>query len=191
MAVEDRTNVVDLGLLSWSSACLFLEKTGLAESLNCPFPHILRTYFHLWKTMCIWDSIKSQEWWSRKNSLCISQTQFRKHDWPRSELESIRRHCLLRHPHTSISHLQKLPVYPLEQKRKLSTVWRWAHCQKVPWGVLATIHIPSTPLKTAKTLDTIYEWVKIACPLKGRLGYLFINLPISVGKPTIWTLSTF
>lgn len=54
------------------------------------------------------------------------------------------------------------------------------------------IHIPSTPLKMAKTLHFIYEQVKIAaCPLKGCLGYLRTNLSISVGKLTIWMLSTF
>lgn len=43
-----------------------------------------------------------------------------------------------------------------------------------------------------KTLDVIYEQVKLAaCPLKSRLGYLFINLSLSIGKRTIWMLSTF
>lgn len=43
-----------------------------------------------------------------------------------------------------------------------------------------------------KTLDVIYEQVKLApCPLKRRLGYLFINLSPSIGKRTIWMLSTF
>lgn len=85
-----------------------------------------------------------------------------------------------------------LQICLLEQKRKVSIVERLAHYQKVTRGVLATIPIPSTPLKTAKTLSIIYEQVRIAaCPLKGCLGYLFINLSISVGRLTIWMLSTF
>lgn len=50
-------------------------------------------------------------------------------------------------------------------------------------GVSATVDIPSTPLNRAKTPGIIYERVTLAaCPLKGCLGYLFINLPIFVGK---------
>lgn len=137
----------------------------------------------------MWASIKFQEWWSC-TLLCIIWAWVSKYDYTdvtQSPLGDTACYFILQDQLPS-SEVSDLP--PRTQEKDV--IQKWAHYQKVNRGVPATIHIPSTPLKMAKTLGIIYEQVKIAaCPLKGCLSYLLINLSISVGKLTIWMLSTF